>query len=68
MVGSPRPTLNGGIEIEWVTTSHGNDDRLVRMGRMWQVEKNRFSYQAFWSTVRFGDYRQHLDAVLTRAG
>src|ERR1019366_3272840 len=68
IVGSPRPTLNGGIEIDWVTTSHGNDDRLVRMGRTWQGEKNRLSYQAFLTTVRSGDYRQHLDAVLMRVG
>lgn len=38
MLGEPRLTPTGGVEISWVTTAHGNDGRLVRMGREWQVE------------------------------
>jgi hypothetical protein len=66
MVGEPRSTSSGGVEINWVTTSHGNDDRLVRMGRVWRLEDDRFSYQAFLAIVQTPDYRQHLDAALVR--
>jgi hypothetical protein len=66
MRGVAQLASSGGVEINWVTTSHGNDSRLARMGRAGQLDDDRFTYQAFLSTVLWPDYRQHLGASLER--
>lgn len=65
MVGSPL-IVGDALTIEWITTEHSNDERLVRMGRSWQVESRHFSYRAHVATRRTPEFRQHLDAVLLR--
>jgi len=54
----------GGIRIEWVTTEHANDSRLLRMGRTWMIDGAEFRYEAHLSTVRTPEYRRHLEATL----
>lgn len=56
----------GGLRIDWVTVAHGNDDRLVRMGRTWWVGARDFRYEAHLATVRTPEYRKHLEAALRR--
>ena len=54
------------IRIDWVTTQHANDDRLVRMGRTWMIGDGGLRYEAHLSTVRTPEYRKHLEANLSR--
>ncbi len=65
MVGAPT-TVGDALVIEWVTTAHSNDERLVRMGRTWQLTGDQLRYRAHLATTRITEYRDHLDAVLVR--
>lgn len=56
----------GRLRIDWVTIAHGNDDRLLRMGRTWWVGAHDFHYEAHLATVRTPAYRKHLVAELRR--
>jgi len=66
MAGTPVRTATGGIHIAWATTAHANDPRLVKLGREWSFDGERFEYRAYLATVRTPEYRQHLNARLTR--
>jgi hypothetical protein len=66
MSGTPVASKDGDVEIDWATTAHGNDPRLVKMGRVWGLRGSKFIYQAFMSSVRTPEYRQHLEATLSR--
>ncbi len=59
---------DGAMRIDWVTTAHSNDARLVRMGRTWWIDGDTLRYEAFLSTVRTPEYRKHLEATLQRQG
>jgi hypothetical protein len=54
------------LRIDWLTTAHSNDARLLRMGRTWWIEGTCLRYEAFLSTVRTPEYRKHLEATLQR--
>lgn len=56
----------GRLVIDWITTSHANDERLIRMGRVWTIDGDQLSYEAFLSTLKTPDYRKHLEARLVR--
>ena len=60
--------MDGAVRIDWVTTAHSNDARLVRMGRTWWIDGATLRYEAFLSTVRTPEYRKHLEATLHRQG
>jgi hypothetical protein len=57
----------GGMRIDWVTTEHANDSRLLRMGRTWMIDGASLRYEAHLSTVRTPEYRKHLEANLQRS-
>lgn len=65
MVGTLK-RLDSTLKIDWITTFHANDDRLVRMGRIWTISGDQLSYEAFLSTVKTPEYRKHLEATLIR--
>ena len=54
------------LRIDWLTTAHSNDARLLRMGPTWWIEGTCLRYEAFLSTVRTPEYRKHLEATLQR--
>jgi hypothetical protein len=54
------------LRIDWLTTAHSNDARLLRMGRTWWIDGTCLRYEAFLSTVRTPEYRKHLEATLER--
>jgi hypothetical protein len=54
------------LRIDWLTTAHSNDARLLRMGRTWWIDGTCLRYEAFLSTVRTPEYRKHLEATLQR--
>src|SRR5262245_9526299 len=58
---------DGVLRIDWVTTAHSNDERLVKMGRTWWIADSSFRYEAHLSTVRTPEYRKHLEASLRRS-
>jgi hypothetical protein len=67
MVGRPTIPSEGIVRIEWETTAHANDPRLVKLGRQWSVDGNELMYRAYLSTVRTPEYRKHLEARLVRS-
>jgi hypothetical protein len=66
MVATPEATQDGQLHLRWETTAHGNDPRLVKMGRDFWVSDAAFVYKAYLSTVRTPEYRQHLECRLER--
>ena len=68
MTGTPALASGGVFHISWRTIEHANDDRLVELGRQWWLDRDTFIYKAFLSTIRTPEYRQHLDARLSRGG
>lgn len=66
MVAMPALDDGGVLRLAWQTIAHGNDARLVKLGRDWRVGSDRFEYEAYLSTVRTPEYRRHLEAQLHR--
>jgi hypothetical protein len=54
----------GLLRIDWVTIAHSNDERLLKMGRTWWIDDSTLRYEAHLSTVRYPEYRKHLEATL----
>ena len=67
MVGKLSSTSERSLRIDWETTVHANDARLVRAGRTWSVEGDTLHYSGHLSTVRTPEYRKHIEARLIRA-